>query len=183
MLSKSLDLVEGAEVKIDGLKVSVKGPKGELEKDFSSPRFRSIKIDVKDKINVTSNEDDKKIKAMIGTIIAHIRNMMVGVTQGYEYKMKIQFAHFPINVEVKEGQVFIKNFLGEKGFRITNVLGDVDVKTTKEEVVISGSNKEDVGQTALNIEHACKTRRIDRRIINDGIYIYERGLQPEGGKK
>lgn len=51
---------------------------------------------------------------MLGTIVAHIRNMINGVTKGYEYKLAIVYSHFPMNVKVEGNKIMITNFLGEK---------------------------------------------------------------------
>ena len=173
MNSKSIKILEGVEANVDGSKINIKGPKGELEKDFHNPIFNALKIKTDDSNVIAESEDGrKKMKAMIGTVIAHIRNMMDGVTKGYKYTMKIHFSHFPMAVESKDGKVMIKNFLGEKGYRIAEIFGNVDIKISKEEVILTGINKEDLGQTALNIENACHIIKKDIRIINDGIYPF-----------
>jgi large subunit ribosomal protein L9e len=59
---------------------------------------------------------NRKERARTRTIASHIANMIKGVTKGYEYKMRMVYAHFPINVNLEDNNrtVAIRNFLGEK---------------------------------------------------------------------
>merc|ERR1712083_714452 len=59
---------------------------------------------------------NRKDIATVRTVISHIENMIKGVTNGYRYKMKSVYAHFPINIAIQDGgkTVEVRNFLGEK---------------------------------------------------------------------
>jgi large subunit ribosomal protein L6 len=85
--------------------------------------------------------------------------------------MKIVYSHFPMSVEVQGEQVLIKNFIGERGIRRARLIGDVKVKTTEDEVIITGIDIEEVSQSAANIQLATKIRNKDRRVFLDGIYV------------
>ncbi len=111
---------------------------------------------------------------MLGTIIAHTRNMIKGLKEGYSYKLKVVYTHFPISVKVEGDKVVITNFLGEKTPRVAKILGDTKVQVNGQEIIVSGSDKELVGQTAANIETATKISKKDRRVFQDGIYIVSR---------
>jgi large subunit ribosomal protein L6 len=102
--------------------------------------------------------------------------MIKGVTQGFEYRMKVVYSHFPMQLKVEGKKLLINNFLGEKKARYANILGETKVKTGADMVTITGINKEDVGQTAANIEQATKIKRFDPRVFQDGIYIVEKIL-------
>ncbi len=155
----------------DGV-AKVKGPQGELSKELSHPRVR---IEVKGKHVVVSCElPRKREKALVGTYGAYIRNMLRGATDGFEYKMKIVYAHFPIKASVKGDTFVIENFLGEKYPRKTRILGATKVSVKGDQVVLNGPNVEDVGQTAANIERATKIKGFDPRVFQDGIYITEK---------
>ena len=67
--------------------------------------------------------------------------------------------------------MLIKNFIGERGVRRARLIGDVEVKTTEDEVIISGIDIEAVSQSAANIQLATKIRNKDRRVFLDGIYV------------
>lgn len=53
-----------------------------------------------------------------------VQNLIKGVSAGFEYKMRLVYAHFPINVNIEDGGklVEIRNFLGEKRVRAVNML-------------------------------------------------------------
>ncbi len=116
----------------------------------------------------------KEQKAMVGTFTSHIKNLITGVNEGFECKMTIVYAHFPMQVKVDGKTLIIGNFLGEKKPRVAKILGETKVKVSGNEVTISGINKEDVGQTAANIEQKTKIKRFDPRIFQDGIYIVQK---------
>ena len=174
-MKKEIAIPKGVDVNAEGMKVTVKGPKGMLERDFHNPTMRGINIEIGEWFSVSSEDESRRRKAIVGTIAAHVRNMIIGVTKGYEYTLGIHYSHFPINVEVKGDEIHVKNFFGEKGARIARTFGKVEVKATKDVITVKGINSEDVGQTALNIEQICRISGKDRRIFNDGIYITSKG--------
>jgi large subunit ribosomal protein L6 len=173
---KEIEIPENVSVEIEDKKVKVSGEKGTLEKEFKY--FWDIKIEKKNnKIVVSSNSDRRKVKATvgsIGSIVAHINNMIKGVTKGFVYKLKIVYSHFPIKVRTEGDKVIIQNFLGERSPRIAKIMGDTKVEVKGQEVEVSGIDIEAVGQTAANIEQACRIRGKDRRVFQDGIFIVEK---------
>jgi len=170
-----VEVPEGVEVEIEGMKVKVRGPKGTLERDFGHARGVILRREDGEVI-VESYFVDSRRRALVGTIAAHIKNMITGVTKGFRYKMKILYSHFPVRVEVDEkaGIVRINNFLGEKAPRIARIMPGAKVKVQKNDVIIEGIDIEAVAQTAANIELATKVKDKDRRKFMDGIYIYAR---------
>ena len=113
-----------------------------------------------------------KEKALAGTWNAHLNNMVKGVTEGFTYKLKVLYSHFPMTVEVKGREFVVNNYFGERVPRRADILEGVDVKVqNKTEVVVSGINKESVGQTAANIERSTTVKNRDRRVFQDGIYL------------
>jgi len=111
---------------------------------------------------------------MVGTFWAHIRNLIRGVTEGFEYKLKVVYAHFPIKLRVEGDEVIIENFLGEKHPRKAKIVGRVKVEIRGQEIIVKGIDKEECGQTAANLEQATKIKRLDPRVFQDGIYIVEK---------
>jgi large subunit ribosomal protein L6 len=171
-ISRTIQIPENVEVSFAGLKMTVKGEKGTLVRDFS---FVPISINVDGKtVRVWAEWPRKKEAALVGTIHSHIRNMITGVQKGFTYKLKIVFSHFPISAKVQDKIVVIENFTGERRARKANIVGDVKVKVESEDLVVQGLNLEEVSQTAANIEQATKVKRKDPRIFLDGIYVYER---------
>ena len=171
ILREEIPIPEGIEVIIDG-EVAVSGSKGELKRRF---KHKNIKISKDDDLIVLESQFPKKRdKAMLGTIKSHINNMIIGLTEGFTYKMKIVYAHFPMTVKADKGKVTIENFLGERHPRTAKILGDTKVQIKGDEVTVSGINKEEVGQTMANIEQATKIKGRDPRVFQDGIYLVEK---------
>lgn len=166
----------GVDVKIDGFKVTVKGPLGTITKDFTHIPYRNITIRREsDTVLIEAYGKVKRpIKAILGTLQAHIENMITGVTKGFTYRLKIVYSHFPISVKVKDGVVYIENFIGERTPRVAKLVGDVKVIVDKEDLIIKGLDVDAVAQTAANIEQATKVKRKDPRVFLDGIYVYSR---------
>ena len=171
-ISKTIQVPDNVDVSMDGKKISFKGAKGTLTRDFS---FAPVAIEGEGKsIRVWAKWPRKKEAALVGTVYSHIQNMITGVTKGYSYKLKIVFSHFPISVKVQDKTVLIENFTGERRPRRVKTLGDVKIKVEAEDIIVEGVNLEDVSQTAANIEQATRVRRKDPRVFLDGIYVYER---------
>jgi len=171
-ISRIIQVPDGVDVSLAGRKVTVKGDKGTLTRDFS---YVPISIDVNGKtIRVWAEWPRKKEASLVGTIHSHIQNMISGVQKGFSCKLKIVFSHFPISVKVQGKTVLIENFTGERRARKAKILGDVQVKVQSEDIVVQGLNLEDVSQTAANIEQATKVKKKDPRVFLDGIYVYKR---------
>jgi len=157
------DIPEGVTVEVNGMTVSVNGPKGSLQRTFM--KTVDIKVDGA-KVEVTG-----KRLSYVNTVSSLINNMCVGVKDGFEKKMKILFAHFPISLEVKGKDVLVKNFLGEREPRRTNIAGDnTKLEIKGQNITISGPDKEAVSQTAANLRIVTKIKEKDGRIFQDGIY-------------
>jgi large subunit ribosomal protein L6 len=149
--------------------VKVKGPKGELVRSMAHPRVRILPA--QGEVAVTCEMARRKEKALVGTYAAHVRNMVKGVQEEWEYRMKIVYSHFPIKTKVAGETFHIDNFLGEKDSRRATILPGVKVKVEGDIVVLTGADLEKVGQTAANIEQACRIRFRDPRVFQDGVYI------------
>jgi len=172
-VSKILQIPEDVEVALEGKKVTVKGALGTLTRDFS---YAPISMELQGKtLRIWANWPRKKESALVGTVYAHIANMITGVRKGFTYKLKIVFSHFPISVKVQGKTVLIENFTGERNPRKAKIVGNANVKVSGDDIIVQGINLEDVSQTAANIEQATKVKRKDPRIFLDGIYLYERG--------
>ncbi len=172
LLKEEIVIPDGVNVEIKGNKVIVKGPKGTLEREF---QFGKINVTRENKkLKFQALFPNRRDKAMFGTIVGHISNMIKGVTEGFTYKLKIVYSHFPINVRVNGNNVIIDNFIGEKKPRIAKISPGVSVKVNKDEIIVEGIDKEACGQTAANIERATCIKRRDPRVFQDGIYIIEK---------
>ena len=164
----------GVSIKTGAGSLSVKGPKGSVERPFPSGALKLAQASGNVTLTLEIPPDRKKAKALLHTWEAHMRNLFVGVTVGFEARMKVVAAHFPMKVAVKERQLVIENFLGEKHPRYAKLLDGVDARVEGEFVHLQGIDIERVGQTSANIERTTKIRDYDPRVFQDGIYIVDR---------
>ena len=169
----NIDLGEGVNASIDGTVVSLTKDGKTLTRDFSHPKVTVQSAD--GGLRVHCDLPRRKEKALAGTWAAHLRNMNKGLVEGFEYRLKAVYSHFPMTLKVDGDKRSINNLFGEKNPReapLPWTPADVKVKVeNKVEVVVSGADKEKVGQTCANIERACRIRKRDRRVFQDGIYI------------
>ncbi len=177
-MHQKIKIPEDVQITVKEKEIAVKGPRGELKRDFDDPRYNDEMtfVSADGEFFVKTESTRRRMLAITGTISGHVKNMITGVTKGYKYTMKIVYTHFPITVSVKGADIEVKNFLGEKGIRKTKVVSGSEVKADKEFITITGNNIESVGQTAANIESSCRLGRRDKRIFIDGIYMSEKGF-------
>ena len=171
---RTTPILEGTTVTIDKKLVTVQGSKGEIVRDFSHVDVAIKKV--RNNIVVSVEYPRSRQIALVGTIVSHIKNMMLGVTHGVTYKMKVVYAHFPPTVKVEGDRLIVENFYGEKAPRRAKILSGVTVTVQGDDVILEGIDIELVGQTAANIQHSTKLRRKDPRKFHDGIYVFEKQL-------
>ncbi len=167
-----LEIPESVSVEVDHLDVTVDGPAGTVSRRLWYPDV-TVEVD-DDTVVIESESEDAKTNATVGTFESHITNAFHGVTTGWEYKMEVFYSHFPMQVRAEGDEVVIENFLGEKAPRRTTIHGDTEVSVNDEKLVLSGPNKEDVGQTAADIEQLTRVSGKDTRVFQDGVYITEK---------
>ena len=168
-LFQEIEIPEGVEAEIEGNSLKIKGPEGEVERRFDIDNLVFEKKE--NKILIGNKKSTRREKKLMNTLTAHISNLIEGVQKKFEYKLKICYSHFPFTVEIKDREVIIKNFLGEKVPRKVNLPKGVEAEVDKEYITIKSANKESAGQAAANLERATKIRGRDIRVFQDGIYI------------
>ena len=142
---KPVDVPSGVDVKIEGNRVTVKGSKGELHRSFNERIGFAVDEDI---VTVTRPDDERESRALHGLSRALLNNMVVGVSDGFRKELEIQgvgyratlkgndiellvgFSH-PVVVEAPEGITF-----------------EVPEQT---KIIVSGIDKEQVGQVAADI--------------------------------
>jgi large subunit ribosomal protein L9e len=131
--TEELEVPEGVTVNIKSRIINVTGPRGTLRKNV-----RHVAMDIPpqqgNKILLKVWDGARKHNACLRTIRSLINNLIIGVTKGFQYKMRAVYAHFPINCIIQDGgnAIEIRNFLGEKvceffdtcAFTIANCLSD-----------------------------------------------------------
>lgn len=171
---KSIPILEGTTVTIKDKRVTVQGSKGEIVRNFNHVDVSIRKV--RNSVQVSVEYPRSRQIALVGTVVSHIKNMMLGVTHGVTYKMKVVFAHFPPTVKVEGDRLLVENFYGEKAPRRAKILPGVTVTVQGDDVILEGIDIELVGQTAANIQHSTKLRKKDPRKFHDGIYVFEKQL-------
>lgn len=163
-------LVDGITATIEGTTLTVKGPKGEISRDFKFPR---VYIELKDnKVVVGTKKFSQSEKKIIHTYRAHVKNLIEGVTEGFEYKLVVVYAKFPVTIELKGNTFNVKNLLGEKVPRTVKIPNDVKVEIKgNKDITVTGIDKEKVGQVAASLEQSTRVLNMDRRVVQDGIFI------------
>jgi large subunit ribosomal protein L6 len=168
-LSQIIEIPEGIEAEIEGTKLTVKGAKGTNEREFNLANLAFEKKG--NEIIIGNKKSSKKEKRRMNTIAAHIRNMIKGTQEEFEYKLKVCFSHFPITVEVKGNEALIKNFLGERVPRKVKIPAGAKVVVEKDVLTVTSSDIETAGQAAANFENVTRIPNRDRRVFQDGIFI------------
>ncbi|NHJ22983.1 MAG: 50S ribosomal protein L6 [Candidatus Lokiarchaeota archaeon] len=176
-----LEIPKGVEVDFSEEHViTVKGPNGTITKDFS--HIRGIKfLKEKNKLIFSTHFPKGNTLALTNTIYNIIKNLIVGVQTNYKYICKVCYSHFPCTVEVKQNrqEIHVVNFLGERAPRKTKYQDHVEVKVQGDDVILIGPDKEALGQTAANLKRACRIRKKDPRVFQDGVYVYKIQLGEE----
>ena len=95
-----INIVEGVTAKIEGKKIIIKGPKGELSQDLSD----LVVVEIKEKEIIVSvkNEKNKKERAFWGLFRSLINNMVVGVTEGFEKKLEVNGVGYRVALSGKK---------------------------------------------------------------------------------
>lgn len=169
MLKNEIEIPEGLEVVLEKGRLNVKGAKGEMNRIFKNP---SIKLEVsKERLTLISDTERRKVKAIMGTWNAIIKNMFLGASKGWKGELKLVYSHFPVKLKLEGNTLVIENFLGERKPRSVSVPEDLKVEVDKNAIYVSGVDKERVGQLCARIEQTAKVKGYDRRIFQDGIYI------------
>lgn len=177
-ITRDITIPEDVEVTIDGYKVTIKGKKGTLVKDFSN--FDAEIIKENNVLTIKAYFINKKKKSKILSVVGYINNMIKGVSKGYTYKSKIIFSHFPLTVEPdnKKKIITIKNLYGgRKNIHVPIVGENTTVKVEKDDVIIEGIDKEAVGQTTANMQEACRLRgkrKKDPETFMDGVWLWHK---------
>eukprot|EP01054_Gregarina_sp_Poly1_P003746 Gregarina_sp_Poly_1__3745@NODE_2109_length_2671_cov_251_831413_g248_i4_p2_GENE_NODE_2109_length_2671_cov_251_831413_g248_i4NODE_2109_length_2671_cov_251_831413_g248_i4_p2_ORF_typecomplete_len190_score25_59Ribosomal_L6/PF00347_23/3_7e17Ribosomal_L6/PF00347_23/0_0014_NODE_2109_length_2671_cov_251_831413_g248_i415312100 len=177
---ETIPIVDGVEVECKAREVFVRGKHGELHRSFKHlPIDVSVEPEQK-QIRVALWLATTIQKAVVRTFCSHIQNMMKGVTRKFQYKMRLVYNHFPINVNLaSEGRVVeLRNFLGEKRTRIIRMLPGVVCSkgTLKDELVLTGVDVENVSRSCALIHQNGLVRHKDIRQFLDGIYVSERSF-------
>ncbi len=135
----------GVTVTVNGSEVSVKGPKVELKRIIHPNMTVSVEGN---EIHVTRPNDEKQNRALHGLTRSLIHNMVVGVTEGFKKELEVNGVGYRVQ---KTGKDLVMNL----GYSHQVVVSEVDGITiecpTANKIIISGPDKQQVGQFAAEI--------------------------------
>lgn len=134
----------GVEIKLEGNNVHIKGPKGSLSDNFNS----SIKILHKEEVLVLErSSDEPEIKALHGLTRALLNNMVIGVTDGFSKTLELVGVGYRVQ---QKGKSLTLSVMFSHSVNI-DPLPDVDLKVDENRIIVSGINKQKVGEMAAQI--------------------------------
>ncbi|MGC8608898.1 MAG: 50S ribosomal protein L6 [Thermoplasmata archaeon] len=169
----SVDIPKGIKVDVAGNTITFTNKDKKIEKKFAD---NYVKIDFRDgKAIISQSKNNSRERGIIGTWASEIKNIITGITEGFQYEMKIDYSHFPMRVSVKGKSVVIENFFGERSARSAEIIGDTTVTIKADRVTVAGISKKDVAETVANIERSTKIKGFDDRVFQDGIYLISKG--------
>lgn len=180
---EELEIPEGVTVAVKARVITVTGPRGTLQKNLQHLNMSIRVLAPSDKavtpvhkVKLVVWHGARKHVACLRTVRSIIENMVTGVRYGFAYKMRLVYAHFPINVIIADDKqsVEIRNFLGEKRVRNVKMLEGVTIsesKAQKDEIIVEGNDVDMVSQSAADIHGQCLVKAKDIRKVNKPLRV------------
>lgn len=173
LAKKPISIPEKTEVTQNGTVITVKGPKGELSKEFSRP---NIEISIADgEVTLTPKKQDQFTLALWGTYAAHINNMIHGVNHGYEKKLIVEGVGFKWSVNGST----LDMSLGFSHPVAMEIPSDLQVVAEKNNLTITGIDKEKVGAFAADV----RAKKKPEPYKGKGIRYADEIIRRKQGKK
>jgi large subunit ribosomal protein L6 len=176
-IAHHVSVPEDVNIALDGHNVTISKDGSSVTREFRHPRIEVKNVD--GGLEVFCDLPRRSERALAGTWNAHLSNMVRGVDTGFEYRLQAVYSHFPMTIKVQGNKLTVNNLFGEKVPRVAKLPwtpSEVEVRVeNKTDILVKGSDREKVGQTAANIERSCVVKKRDRRVFQDGIYIVSKG--------
>ena len=170
--NKPITVPDGVEVKIDGQKVTVKGPKGTLERDV----HENMKLELNGNVLAVSRPNDEpKNRSLHGLTRTLINNMIQGTVNGFERKLEINGVGYRAQ---KQGNKLVLNLGYSHPVEMDAPEGITFDVPSQTEIIVKGIDKELVGQTAAVI----RTKRPPEVYRGKGIKYAEEVIRRKEGK-
>merc|ERR1711974_165859 len=154
--------------------LTITGPIGTNTYDFNHI-MSLIDITKDSQVRLRLWNGDRISKSKLNTASSQIQNMIKGAMNGFKYKLRVVYKHFPISFTISDdGKVLnVMNYLGQKNKREFTMRGSaiVEMDVERDTLVIKGCNLEDVAQSAGTLQNQFKPRGFDFRVFLDGIFI------------
>ena len=140
-----ISIPQGVKVNLQGQSITVEGPKGRLERNIHQEV--ELKLD-ENVLTFISRSKTKKSSALAGTTRALVNNMMLGVTNGFEKKLKLIGVGYRAELQGKTLNLTL-GFSHPISFEVPDA---ISIETPSQtEIVVKGIDKQKVGQIAANI--------------------------------
>ena len=169
--NKPITVPAGVEVKVDGSKVTVKGPKGTLEREISPKMEISLDANV---LTVKRPDDEPLNKSLHGLTRTLINNMIIGTTEGFERKLEVNGVGYRAQ---KKGNDLVLT-LGYSHPVEMKAPEGISFEVEGNILTVKGIDKEVVGQTAAVI----RTKRPPEVYRGKGIKYVEETIRRKEGK-
>jgi len=166
-------LPKGVEVNIDGTKVHVKGPKGEMQRSFPPSMQISINEGV---LEVTRATDGRTDRSLHGMTRALINNMVVGVSTGFERILEVNGVGYRAEMQGKNLVLYVGYSHAVTIEPAQGISFETDAKTRQ--VKVMGYDKQMVGQVAADIRKV----RPPEPYQGKGIKYLEEKIRRKAGK-
>lgn len=174
---KPIDVPSGVEVKIDGSHITVKGPKGTLEREI----HRDITVVMEgSQIIVTRPSDDKAHRALHGLTRALVNNMVVGVTEGFKRELEVNGVGYRA---AKQGSDLVMTLGYSHQVIVSEIPGITIEVPAPNKIVISGPDKQQVGQFAANVREKRPPEPYKGKGIKYADEVIRRKVGKTGAKK
>jgi large subunit ribosomal protein L6 len=143
--NKPVEVPDGVDVKVEGNAVTVKGSKGELNRSFNE----RIGFDIDNGIvTVTRPDDSRESRALHGLSRALLANMVTGVSDGYRKELEIQGVGYRASLKGTDIELLVGFSHSVTVEAPEGITFEVPEPTR---ILVSGIDKEQVGQVAANI--------------------------------
>ncbi len=170
--NKPITVPDGVEIKIDGQKITVKGPKGTLEKEF----HKNMKINLEGNVlTVVRPDDQPENRSLHGLTRTLLNNMIEGTTKGFERKLEVNGVGYRAS---KKGNDLLLNLGYSHPVEMAAPEGITFDVPNANEIIVKGMDKELVGQTAAVI----RTKRPPEVYRGKGIKYAEEVIRRKEGK-
>lgn len=160
------------EVAFSGGTITVKGPLGTLTKAFRPHVNVAI---ANGEVQLTPAHESLETKAMLGTYVSHLKNMIAGVNKPYEKKLVVEGIGFKADIKGKDLVLAV----GFSHQVVMPIPTDLKVTSEKNNITISGIDCEKVGQFAAQVRAVKKPEPY----LGKGIRYSDEVIRRKQGKK
>jgi large subunit ribosomal protein L6 len=166
-----IPITKDVEVKINGDMVSVKGPKGVLERRI----HKKIGVEINgENILITASDNQRETRALHGLYGALLLNMVTGVTKGFEKALEIVGVGYRAELQGRTA-IFNLGYSNPVNFELPD---GIDANVDKNKIVLTGIDKELLGRTAAKI----RSLRPPEPYKGKGVKYVDENIRRKAGK-